>query len=288
MSDNAAEFIRADKEIQEVMALVSSEEVGNDLGERAIEWHFIPARSPQHNGLTEVLIKGAKNCLYKIFKGKRFTDTELTTGIKQSEAQLNARPFLAISDNKEDNNLITLAPARFLLGRPRVSLPSSLDKFSLDKIKKLSVLTRWEERKILPRRFFLRCQQDYLDPLKKRTKNYAQNQDLKRDDVVLLLNERKARLSWPIAHVEEVMMSRDNKVISCLLRLPAEIKQVSNNTYQLKLNKPSLKAAESYVHVREKRQVVAAFMAGIVSSLISTFTSPQLFGISQAEEDQEP
>ena len=52
LSDNAAEFVRADKEIQEVMQLISSEEVRKQLGEQGIEWRFIPARSPQHNGLT--------------------------------------------------------------------------------------------------------------------------------------------------------------------------------------------------------------------------------------------
>ena len=85
LSDYTAEFVRADKEIQEVMELISSEEVRKQLGEQGIEWRFVPARSPQHSGLTEILIKSSKNSLYKIFKGKRFTETELKTAIKQCE-----------------------------------------------------------------------------------------------------------------------------------------------------------------------------------------------------------
>ena len=57
LSDNEAEFIRADKEIQEVMELIISGEVRKNLGEQGSEWKFIPAKSPQHNGLTEILIK---------------------------------------------------------------------------------------------------------------------------------------------------------------------------------------------------------------------------------------
>ena len=147
LSDNAGEFTRADKEIQEVMELVSSEEVRKKLGEQGIERHLIPARSPQHNGFTEIHIEGPKNCLYKIFKGKRLTETELTTAIKQSESQLNAQPLLAISDGKDGNNRLTLTPLHLLLGRPLVTLHSSWDKFGLDKIRKLSVLTRWAKEK---------------------------------------------------------------------------------------------------------------------------------------------
>lgn len=44
---------------------------------------------------------------------------------------------------------------------------------------------------------------------------------------------------------------------------------------------------ESSTPVRDKRQVIAAIMAGIVTSVISTFTSSQLFGMSQAQQDQE-
>ena len=232
LSDNAAEFVRADKEIQEVMQLISSEEVRKQLGEQGIEWRFTPARSPQHNGLTEILIKSAKKTLYKIFKGKRFTETELTTAVKQCEGQLNDIPLVAISDDKDDNNLLTITPAHLLLGRPLLALPSSWDQVSLDRIKRMSVVSRWEQRKLLQRRFFLRWQQEYLDSLKKRTKNHAQQKNLKNGDIVLLLNERKTRLSRPIARVEHVMLSRDNQVRSVLLRLPSS--HFPNNTQKKK------------------------------------------------------
>ena len=85
----------------------------------------------------------------------------------------------------------------------------------------MNVVSRWEQRKTLQRRFFLRWQEEYLDSLKKRTKNHVQQKNLKKGDIVLLLNERKTRLSWPIARVEQVMLSRDNHVRSVLLRLPS-------------------------------------------------------------------
>ena len=93
----------------------------------------------------------------------------------------------------------------------------------MDKLKATNVTTRWEARKILQRKFFLRWQEEYLDSLKKRTRALVQEQGLKKGDVVLLSNERKTRISWPIARVEELFYSRDNKARSVLLRLPSEM-----------------------------------------------------------------
>ena len=67
ISDNAAEYVRADKEVKALMETISSLEVRKKLGEKAIEWRFVPALSPAQNGVSEVVIIGAKNALYKIF-----------------------------------------------------------------------------------------------------------------------------------------------------------------------------------------------------------------------------
>ena len=229
LSDNAAEFVRANKELKQVMELITSEEVRRKLNEKAIKWFFTPAFSPQHNGLTEILIKGAKNSLYKIFKGQRFTETELTTALKQAEGGLNSRPLLAISDAAEDSNLLTLTPGHLLFGRSIIQLPSTFDELDLNKLKKVSVTTRWEQRKKLQRKFFLRWQTEYLDNLRKRTKQYVGNNTLKEGDVVLLLNEKKKRLNWPIARIEELHAGRDGISRAALLRLPSECKPVSKN-----------------------------------------------------------
>ena len=127
LSDNAAEYVRADKELKALMEAISSLEVRKKLGEKGIEWRFVPALSPSHNGVSEVLIKGAKNALYKIFQGKLLTESELTTAIKLAQGQMNMRPLICITDDKDDGNLLTLTPSHLLLGKPLVALPSSFD-----------------------------------------------------------------------------------------------------------------------------------------------------------------
>ena len=105
------------------MKLISSQEFRRRLNEKGIRWVYTLPLSPSHNGLSEILIKGAKNSLYKIFKGKRLTETELVTALKIAEGGLNGRPLLAVSDSPNNNNLLTFTPAHLLYGRPIIQLP---------------------------------------------------------------------------------------------------------------------------------------------------------------------
>lgn len=107
LSDNAGEFVAASNPIKEVVTLFN-QRVKKHLGEQGIAWRFTPAVSQSNNALTNILIKSAKSSLYKIFKGKRLTKTVSTTALKQAEANLNSRALIAISDDKDDNILLTL------------------------------------------------------------------------------------------------------------------------------------------------------------------------------------
>ena len=67
--------------------------------------------------------------------------------------------------------------------------------------------------------------------------NQFEQRNIKRGDVVLLINERLTRLKWPIDRVEHVILSRDNKARSCVLRLPAEVKM---NKGKMNANLPNI------------------------------------------------
>ena len=102
LSDNAPEYHRANKEIQSVMEMITSEETRKKLGERGVDWKFIPALSPKKNSVSEIMVREAKKSLYKTFNGRRFTQTELETALKLAQASLNSRPLIAVSDDVED------------------------------------------------------------------------------------------------------------------------------------------------------------------------------------------
>ena len=60
--------------------------------------------------------------------------------------------------------------------------------------------------------------------LKERTHNLHQTKEFERGDVVLLINERRNRLAWPLARVVETYPSRDGRVRSVLLKRGIQLK----------------------------------------------------------------
>ena len=60
LRDNAAQYVRADLELKKIM---ENQEVKQYFAEKGIKWSFTPARSPQHNSVSESLVKQSKFAL---------------------------------------------------------------------------------------------------------------------------------------------------------------------------------------------------------------------------------
>ena len=69
----------------------------------------------------------------------------------------------------------------------------------------------------------MRFQSEYLQELQKRTKNFLSSRNLLRGDVVIRMNDKTRQNPWPLARVEETIVSKDGKVRSCWVRLPIDL-----------------------------------------------------------------
>ena len=127
---------------------------------------------------------------------------------------MNSRPLIGLSDDPNDDNILTITPHHLKLGRSVAMLPSSADKASeLDlSDMKISVHDRWTKRKLVQQQFYLKWQNEYLSSLSKNKR--IDNKEVKNGDVVLLLNERHSRQAWPIARVVKVFKGKDGIVRS--------------------------------------------------------------------------
>ena len=150
------------------------------------------------------------------------TESEFNTALKIAQGKMNQRPLVAISDNPDDQNLLTLTPAHLKLGKALMSLPSDFDK--LDDVANLSIKSRWEQRKRLQRKFFLRFKDEYILNLSKLQSKQTKNVVIKEGDVVLLLDEKGSRDTFPIARVAKIFKGPDGVVRSVELRLPIKFK----------------------------------------------------------------
>ena len=71
----------------------------------------------------------------------------METALKLAQASLKSRPLIAISDDIEDGNILTVSPAHLVLGRSLITLPTSFDKLDTNALITIPVRTRWEKRK---------------------------------------------------------------------------------------------------------------------------------------------
>ena len=105
-----------------------------------------------------------------MFKNIHLTENEFNTAIKIAQGKINQRPLIAISDDPDDQNILTLTPAHLKLGKALISLPSSFD--TVQDLKKVQVKNRWEQRKSLQRKFFLRFKDEYIMSVYKLNTNH--------------------------------------------------------------------------------------------------------------------
>ena len=116
------------------------------------------------------------------------------------------------------------------MATPVAVSPATVDNLSardLDKIK-LSIQDRFQKRKVLQAKFFIKWRDEYLMSLAKNKNN--ENKNINVGDIVIILNERKTRDTWPIARVTKVFRSRDGVIRSVELKLPIKVETKKKTT----------------------------------------------------------
>ena len=68
-------------------------------------------------------MKSVKDLLRKVMGQHLFTAEELFTSLTQIETTLNSRPLAPLDSPPADDDIHTLTPRHFLVGRPMTALP---------------------------------------------------------------------------------------------------------------------------------------------------------------------
>ena len=80
-----------------------------------MEWYWKPPAAPHFAGMLESMIKAAKRAISAILQDADVTDEELQTCFTGVESLLNSRPVTAISDDPNDEPVLT--PNHFIIGQ---------------------------------------------------------------------------------------------------------------------------------------------------------------------------
>lgn len=130
------------------------------------------------------------------------TFEELSTLFAQVEAILNSRPLCPLSSSPQD--LLSLTPGHFLVGRPLTSLPAPALEDSNS-----TFLQRHAKLEQLRQHFWRRWQKEYVCELQQRSKWRINKGSLRVGDLVLLQEDNTAPMHWRMGRVSRLFPGPD-------------------------------------------------------------------------------
>ena len=217
-SDNSKTFEGTDKKLQII------------FGSFCPQWNFIPPRSPWWGGFWERQIKSIKNCLKKSLHFQKLTRSELETEIHEIEAIVNSRPLTYISNDIRDKNPLT--PSHFLLNKTYgTKLENVIEDFD---VSSQDLQLNYSIRKGCISLFWRTWSEEYLKSLPCVISKAFHKKQVKVGDLVLIRDENKAKIFWPMGIITQTFLSEDGACRSVVLKTSKGlIKRSVNNLHQL-------------------------------------------------------
>ena len=205
-SDRGTNFVAANtilkKELEEVNAKVSPE-----LAKRGIVWQFNPPHSPHRGGAWERVVGLFKKAIAVITAGDVIHYDTFATAITEAEGILNRRPLTQISTDSKDSEALTpnhlLSPATMhLKDQPSVVAECAEEKETMQK--------SWRRAQARINAFWNVFRSDYLSLLHSRAKWRTSKENLKKDDLVIIVDETIRRHDWKLGRIASTLQSDDH------------------------------------------------------------------------------
>ncbi|XP_055714734.1 uncharacterized protein LOC129808851 [Phlebotomus papatasi] len=202
-SDNGTNLVGAkntlDSELRNATE-TASKSAAKYATDEGIQWHMIPPAAPHFGGLWEVAVKSTKKHLKALMSDISLTFEEFTTVLTRVEAVLNSRPIAPLSN--DPNDLATLSPGHFLIGRQMLAPPEEL-------VQEENPLKKWRTVTRLQQELWKRWSRDYLQQLQQRHKWKQQKEPIKVGELVVMIDENSPPQQWPLARVTEIHPGED-------------------------------------------------------------------------------
>lgn len=205
-SDNGTTFVGTNNELRRVRKEWENALPHQNLANMGTSWKFITPGAPHQGGIWEAGVKAVKGHLRRCLGDRLLTANQMYTFLTQVEACLNSRPLVPVSQDLSDPQPLT--PGHFLIGRPLLQPLLTEDVADQPENR----LTLWGRMQKLVASFWTRWRDEYLGTLQKRMKWFNAGANVKKDDIVIILNENTRPASWPLGRIVEVYPGADGFV----------------------------------------------------------------------------
>ncbi|GFT06649.1 integrase catalytic domain-containing protein [Trichonephila clavipes] len=230
------------------LAKLDWHKISRETSTQKIVWKFIPPTAALWGGWWERLVRIIKELLRRSLGKSILSYEELTTVICDCEFLINSRPLTYISENPQE--LIPLTPAMILIEN-RCSDTTDIDELNSRDLRK-----RMKYRIKLLSDLRQRFRKEYLSELiQKQNDNRVREPRI--GEMVLIGNDNKKRLSWPIAKIIELIPGRDGEIRTVRLKtqhgtvirpvqriFPLEVQAIANIDKELKEESISVKSTK--------------------------------------------
>ena len=196
-SDNGSNFVGGCKELREAISGWNKSQIHEFLLQRNVKWLFNPPSGSHFGGVWERCIRTVRKILVALMKEQPLDDEGLTTLMCEVESIVNGRPITKSSDDPSDSEALT--PSHLLLLRSGPRLPPGVfrkeDGYSR---------RRWRQVQYLADVFWRRWIREYLPQLQERQKWTYPSRNFAVDDIVLVVDDKVPRSSWPLGRITSV------------------------------------------------------------------------------------
>ncbi|XP_062538290.1 uncharacterized protein LOC134206581 [Armigeres subalbatus] len=230
-SDNGTNFRGANNTLVELHRLLENkrtrEAINNECSLKRIQWYFIPPRAPSFGGLWEAAVKTAKTSLVKTLGSTQLSYEDFATILTQIEANMNSRPLTSLSGDPGELDVLT--PGHFLVGTSLQSLPEP-DYTSIPSNR----LQHYHELQKLVQQHWDRWRKEYLYEQNHQRKKAGSATNIQVGQIVLVQDEGKPSISWPLARIVQIHPGDDGVVrVATLRTLSGTYKRSISRIYPL-------------------------------------------------------
>ena len=214
-SDNATNLRGTDAELKRAVEEWSSSEAAGKFHAEGVSWTFNVPLASHRAGVFERLIRSSRRFLYEILSKDSIDITVFNTTLIVVEGILNRRPITRVSCDAKDVD--ALSPSDLLY--PGIGSRSNVCVVPPTSISGSDFKASWKKSRGLVQKFWARWNLDYLNSLKERQKWHNSYDNLKKDQIVILVDENQPRDSWKIGRITDVL-EKDGHVRAALVKLP--------------------------------------------------------------------
>jgi len=204
-SDNAGTFIGSANKLEQIHNSWTSDTTIKELSTKGIKWTFITPKAPHQGGIWEAAIKSAKHHMHRVTKSALLTFEEFTTVMAQIEACLNSRPLYALSDDPADQRVITPAD---IIGSGPILTPL----VNREVLEKVNLTNKYRFMEGMVNDFWQKWKLDYISSLQNLHKWRKPKENLKINDMVLVIDENLAPANWSLGKISKVYADKQGLV----------------------------------------------------------------------------